>query len=157
MAFQQALHRPGGSEAASHQPVIRAVPNSVRNSREATTIQRFKKYRTAEETALYAGEPSTPRARAGIMRTLAGSYQLSFAGSTQYATRFSVLVSTMEDDMAPGYRSPDLLRYSQTVIGWLTDPAPHALAAQVAGWDDDAWETARWAIQVHGIGPLLHA
>jgi hypothetical protein len=59
--------------------------------------------------------------------------------------------------MAPGYRSPDLLRYSQTVTGWLTDPAPHALAAQVAGWDDDAWETARWAIQVHGIGPLLHA
>ena len=59
--------------------------------------------------------------------------------------------------MAPGYRSPDLLRYSQTVIGWLTDPPPHALAAQVAGWDDDAWETARWAIQVHGIGPLLHA
>src|SRR6266487_2575794 len=97
MAFQQALHRPGRSEAASHQPVIRAVPNSVRNSREATTIQRFKKYRTAEETALYAGEPSTPRARAGIMRALAGSYQLSFAGSTQYATRFSVLVSTMEE------------------------------------------------------------
>jgi putative nucleotidyltransferase-like protein len=58
--------------------------------------------------------------------------------------------------MAPTYRSPDLLRYSQTVAGWLSEPAPGALAAQVAGWDDAAWDDARWAIQVHGTGPLLH-
>jgi hypothetical protein len=58
--------------------------------------------------------------------------------------------------MAQGYRSPDQLRYSQVVAGWLTEPRPHDLATQVAAWDDDAWEAARWAIQVHGIGPLLH-
>jgi Uncharacterised nucleotidyltransferase len=58
--------------------------------------------------------------------------------------------------MAQGYRSPDLLRYSQAVAGWLTDPEPRGLAAQVVGWDAAAWETTRWAIQVHGIGPLLH-
>jgi hypothetical protein len=58
--------------------------------------------------------------------------------------------------MSQGYRSPDLLRYSRAVIGWATAPAPTALAEQVAGWDDAAWEAARWAIQVHGVGPLLH-
>jgi Uncharacterised nucleotidyltransferase len=58
--------------------------------------------------------------------------------------------------MAQGYHAPDLLRYSQTVVGWLTNPQPNKLAAQVAGWDAAAWEAARWAIQVHGIAPLLH-
>ena len=53
-------------------------------------------------------------------------------------------------------RSPHLLRYSQVVTYWLAGLAPGALAAQVAGWDDTAWDDARWAIQVHGIGPLLH-
>ncbi len=51
---------------------------------------------------------------------------------------------------------PSLLRRSQVICGWLADLAPGALAAQVVGWDDAAWEDARWAIQVHGIGPLLH-
>jgi hypothetical protein len=41
-------------------------------------------------------------------------------------------------------------------VGWLTEPEMRELAAQVAGWDEVAWEAARWAIQVHGIGPLLH-
>src|SRR5262249_48048069 len=54
-----------------------------------------------------------------------------------------------------GSRSPDLPRISKIVTGWLTDPAPRALAAQVARWDNVAWEAARWAIQIHGIGPLL--
>ena len=58
--------------------------------------------------------------------------------------------------MAQGYTSPDQFRYSQAVAGWLTEPQPRELAAQVAAWDDSAWEAARWAIQVHGIGPLLH-
>jgi hypothetical protein len=58
--------------------------------------------------------------------------------------------------MAQGYRSPGQLHYSQAVASWLTEPATHDLAAQVAGWDDSAWQAARWAIQVHGIGPLLH-
>src|SRR6266540_2446693 len=94
MAFQQAVHRPGRSGVASPQPVIRTVPYSVRNSHEARTIQRFKKYRTAEETALCAGGPSTPRARAGIMQALVGSYQFSFAGSTntQHVSQFSFLL-----------------------------------------------------------------
>jgi hypothetical protein len=56
--------------------------------------------------------------------------------------------------MAQGYRSPDQLHYSRAVAGWLTGLEP--LDAQVAGWDDSAWQAARWAIQVHGIGPLLH-
>jgi hypothetical protein len=59
--------------------------------------------------------------------------------------------------MTQGYRSPNLREYSQVVAGWLTNPAANILAEQVAGWDADAWEAARWAIQVHGIGPLLHA
>jgi hypothetical protein len=54
----------------------------------------------------------------------------------------------------PVYRSPDLPRISQTVISWLAEPRG-PLAPQVAGWDDATWETARWAIQVHGIAPLL--
>jgi hypothetical protein len=58
--------------------------------------------------------------------------------------------------MNQGYRSPDLLHYSRIVIEWAINPAPQQLAAQVAGWDDAAWEAARWAIQVHGIAPLLH-
>jgi putative nucleotidyltransferase-like protein len=58
--------------------------------------------------------------------------------------------------MAPSYRSPNLLHHSQVATGWLADPAPGVIAAQVAGWDDTAWDDARWAIQVHGIGPLLH-
>src|SRR5262245_33252080 len=58
--------------------------------------------------------------------------------------------------MAQGYRSSDELSYSQAVAGWLTGPGRRELAAQVAAWDDGAWEAARWAIQVHGIGPLLH-
>ena len=58
--------------------------------------------------------------------------------------------------MSQGYQSPDLLHYSRIVIGWATDPAPERLAAEVVGWDDAAWEAARWAIQVHGIAPLLH-
>jgi hypothetical protein len=58
--------------------------------------------------------------------------------------------------MVATYRWPGLPHYSEAVIGWLTNPAPSALAAQVAGWDDDAWAAARWAIQVHGIAPLLH-
>src|SRR5262249_3057591 len=58
--------------------------------------------------------------------------------------------------MALDQRSPNLPRHSQVVTGWLTALAPGALAAQVAGWDDTAWDDARWAIQVHGIGPLLH-
>jgi hypothetical protein len=58
--------------------------------------------------------------------------------------------------MAPSYRSPNLLHHSQAVASWLADPAPGVLTAQVAGWDDTAWGDARWAIQVHGIGPLLH-
>jgi hypothetical protein len=58
--------------------------------------------------------------------------------------------------MAQGYRAPNQLHYSQAVIGWLTEPETGELAAQVAGWGDAAWEAARWAIQVHGIAPLLH-
>jgi hypothetical protein len=58
--------------------------------------------------------------------------------------------------MAQGYRVPNQLHYSQVAVAWLTEPKTLAIAAQVAGWNDDAWGAARWAIQVHGIGPLLH-
>jgi hypothetical protein len=58
--------------------------------------------------------------------------------------------------MANAHRTPDQLHYSQTVIAWLTQPQASGLGAHVAGWDDAGWEAARWAIQVHGIGPLLH-
>ncbi len=51
---------------------------------------------------------------------------------------------------------PNSFHHSQVICGWLADLPPDALAAQVAGWDAAAWEDARWAIQVHGIGPLLH-
>ncbi len=55
----------------------------------------------------------------------------------------------------PVHRSPNLPRISASVIGWLTEPGHRPLAPLVAGWDDTDWEAARWAVQVHGIGPLL--
>ncbi|HEX9373938.1 MAG TPA: nucleotidyltransferase family protein [Roseiflexaceae bacterium] len=58
--------------------------------------------------------------------------------------------------MIPGYRSPHLPQRSATVVGWLTDPQRDPIARTTAGWNADDWEAARWAIQVHGIGPLLH-
>src|SRR4051794_17592930 len=53
------------------------------------------------------------------------------------------------------YSSPNLPRISATVLGWLTEPSHRLLAPLVAGWDQADWEAARWAVQVHGIGPLL--
>lgn len=58
--------------------------------------------------------------------------------------------------MNPGYRSPHLPHRSAAVVGWLTDPRRDAIAQATAGWDAADWEAARWAIQVHGIGPLLN-
>jgi hypothetical protein len=55
----------------------------------------------------------------------------------------------------PVHRSPNLPQISAIVIGWLTEPAHRPLAPLVAGWDEADWEAARWAVQVHGIGPLL--
>jgi hypothetical protein len=55
----------------------------------------------------------------------------------------------------PAHSSPDLPRISAIVLGWLTEPSHRPLAPQVAGWDQTDWEAARWAVQVHGIGPLL--
>ncbi len=55
----------------------------------------------------------------------------------------------------PAHRSPNLPRISAIVIGWLTEPCHRPLAPLVAGWDETDWEAARWAVQVHGIGPLL--
>ena len=52
-------------------------------------------------------------------------------------------------------RSPNLPRISAIVIGWLTEPDHRPIAPLVAGWDEADWEAARWAVQVHGIGPLL--
>jgi hypothetical protein len=51
--------------------------------------------------------------------------------------------------------SPNLPRISPIVLGWLTEPQHRPLAPQVANWDDHDWEAARWAVQVHGIAPLL--
>jgi hypothetical protein len=53
------------------------------------------------------------------------------------------------------HHSANLPRISATVIGWLTEPQHRPLAPLVAGWDEHDWEAARWAVQVHGIGPLL--
>jgi len=55
----------------------------------------------------------------------------------------------------PAHSSPNLPRISATVVGWLTEPDHRPLAPLVAGWDAADWEAARWAVQVHGIGPLL--
>jgi len=57
--------------------------------------------------------------------------------------------------MMSGYRSPNLSHCSATVISWLMQPRPDAVASTTAGWNSDDWEAARWAIQVHGIAPLL--
>jgi hypothetical protein len=47
------------------------------------------------------------------------------------------------------------LTIAEIVCGWV-DPQQHgAIGAQCALWDAAAWEVARWATQVHGIGPLL--
>jgi hypothetical protein len=58
--------------------------------------------------------------------------------------------------MTPDYRLPELPHQSATVVGWLTDPRRDPIAQVTAGWDTADWEAARWAVQVHGIGPLLH-
>jgi hypothetical protein len=55
----------------------------------------------------------------------------------------------------PTHSSPNLPRISAIVIGWLIEPDHQPLAPLVASWDDQDWEAARWAVQVHGIGPLL--
>jgi hypothetical protein len=55
----------------------------------------------------------------------------------------------------PVHRSPNLPRISAIVIGWLTEPSHRPIAPQVSGWDEADWEAARWAVQVHGIAPLL--
>ena len=55
----------------------------------------------------------------------------------------------------PAHSSPNLPHISAIVIGWLTEPHHRPLASLVAGWDAADWEAARWAVQVHGIGPLL--
>jgi hypothetical protein len=55
----------------------------------------------------------------------------------------------------PVHHSPNLPRISAHVIGWLTEPCHRPLAPLVAGWDAADWEAARWAVQVHGIAPLL--
>jgi hypothetical protein len=55
----------------------------------------------------------------------------------------------------PTSNSPNLPRISAIVASWLTEPGHQPLAPQVAGWDESDWQAARWAVQVHGIGPLL--
>jgi hypothetical protein len=55
----------------------------------------------------------------------------------------------------PVYRSAALPEIAAIVVGWLVEPEHRPIAPQVAGWDAEAWETARWAVQIHGIGPLL--
>lgn len=55
----------------------------------------------------------------------------------------------------PAHSSPNLPRISAIVLGWLTEPSHRPLAPLVAGWEQADWEAARWAVQVHGIGPLL--
>jgi hypothetical protein len=57
--------------------------------------------------------------------------------------------------IAPAHHLPNLPRISAIVIGWLTELCHQPLAPLVAGWDVADWEAARWAVQVHGIGPLL--
>lgn len=55
-----------------------------------------------------------------------------------------------------GYATADHPHFSTTVAGWLTSRVPGKIAAQVSAWNAADWEAARWAIQVHGIAPLLH-
>jgi len=55
----------------------------------------------------------------------------------------------------PTHRSPNLPRISAIVTSWLTEPDHRPLAPLVASWDAEDWEAARWAVQVHGVGPLL--
>jgi hypothetical protein len=45
---------------------------------------------------------------------------------------------------------------SETVFGWLRNVQAGELAGQVAGWGKEQWEAARFALQVHGIAPLLY-
>ena len=52
--------------------------------------------------------------------------------------------------MIADQRWPNLSLRSANVIAWLTSPP-----ITVAGWDPQDWEAARWAVQVHGIAPLL--
>lgn len=52
--------------------------------------------------------------------------------------------------MIVDHSSPSTPLHSATVIDWLTSPP-----ISIAGWDAQDWEAARWAVQVHGIAPLL--
>lgn len=46
---------------------------------------------------------------------------------------------------------------SEVVLTWVRRPTTHEVAEQVVDWQAEQWEAARWAIQVHGIAPLLYA
>ncbi len=45
---------------------------------------------------------------------------------------------------------------SEAVLGWLDAPQPNELADQTASWGTEQWNAAQWAIQVHGMAPLLY-
>src|SRR5206468_9832321 len=90
---------------------------------------------------LFAGAPTSDRATADIRSNVR-----TRAGARRACRRRS---------MMPDHRSPNLPLLSTTVIGWLTSPTHLALAPSVVGWGWQDWEGARWAVQVHGIGPLL--
>src|SRR4051794_22481205 len=53
------------------------------------------------------------------------------------------------------HSSPNLPRISAIVSRWLTEPDHRPIAPLVASWDTADWQAARWAVQVHGVGPLL--
>lgn len=51
---------------------------------------------------------------------------------------------------------PTAHQASEVVLGWLGDSQPSDRVAHATNWGKEQWEAARWAIQVHGIAPLLY-
>jgi Uncharacterised nucleotidyltransferase len=49
------------------------------------------------------------------------------------------------------------VRIAERAIGWLRHADLTRVEIETRGWDASQWDAARFAVQVHGIGPLLHA
>lgn len=54
-------------------------------------------------------------------------------------------------------RATSRVRIAEQIIGWWQHPDRDYLEAETRDWRDEHWAAARFAVQVHGLGPWLHA
>jgi hypothetical protein len=54
------------------------------------------------------------------------------------------------------FRAAARVRIAEQIIGWWQHPDRDRVKAETRRWRDDHWAAARFAVQVHGLGPWLH-